>query len=201
MRKSRRPRIKVIDTLVKSSSVFKILNGWSFPKAGSMTFQNILSQIQKHCFHQGILRMDMRGVPAVVQQDGWPPWSTRVQVQSLARHSGRCHGCSLGPLCLGSDPWPRNSICRGAAQKEKKSVHVSIIDLIHEQFRNRSTRGQWTKNGRSSFPLVNEHFSQHPVTFPVPPPRLSLGSRTGHIHRASGGAGHAVLSLKICQPT
>ena len=23
-------------------------------------------------------------------------------------------------LCFGSDPWPRNSMCRGAAKKEKK---------------------------------------------------------------------------------
>ena len=25
-------------------------------------------------------------------------------------------------LCLGSDPWPRNSICHGVAKKEKKIV-------------------------------------------------------------------------------
>ena len=60
------------------------------------------------------------GVPSVAQKDRHL-CNTRTQVQSPASHSGlkdpvlsqrRSH------LWLGSDPWPGNSICCGAAKKE-----------------------------------------------------------------------------------
>ena len=50
---------------------------------------------------------------------------TRMQIRSLARHSGLKHPLLLQlwhrwQLWLRSDPWPGNSAHRGAAKKEKK---------------------------------------------------------------------------------
>ena len=46
--------------------------------------------------------------------------SSRMQVPSLARHSGvkdwHCHSCGVGRNWLESDPWPRNSICHRTAK-------------------------------------------------------------------------------------
>ena len=53
-------------------------------------------------------------------------WECWDEVQSLAWHSGLriwcCHSCKLQlklQVWLGSDPWPRNSICLGVAKKKK----------------------------------------------------------------------------------
>ena len=63
----------------------------------------------------------------MAQQDMQHLCSTRMQVCSLAQCNGlkdlalpqlwhRLH------LWLGSDPWPRNSICHGVAKEEKKDI-------------------------------------------------------------------------------
>ena len=66
------------------------------------------------------------GVSAVAQWDWQHLGSTGMQVQSLARHHGlRIPLLQLQlrwQLQLGSDPWPRNSVCFfGWPKKEKKS--------------------------------------------------------------------------------
>ena len=74
-------------------------------------------------------------VPAVAQQDQRPLGSAGTQVQAPALAHCSC-GLSLGRNCApgpGTDPWPRNSICQGAAKKggEKKErvpVHLKIDD-------------------------------------------------------------------------
>ena len=58
----------------------------------------------------------------MVQWDQWRLWSTGTQVESLAQYSGLRIRCCLSrwQMWLRSDPWPGNSMCRGAAKKEKK---------------------------------------------------------------------------------
>lgn len=53
------------------------------------------------------------------------------EVPSVTQQDGR-HGSQLG---LGSDPWPRNSICRRAAKKEKPNQPSSakLVDLKDEE--------------------------------------------------------------------
>ena len=62
------------------------------------------------------------GVPDVVQWDQWHFWCARRQVQSLAAGWGPGIAVAAAKLQLqlGSDPWPRNSICLEEAKKEKK---------------------------------------------------------------------------------
>ena len=64
------------------------------------------------------------GVPAVVQMDRQHLCSARTRVRCLAWHSGLKELVLLQlwhrlQLQLGSDLWPRNSICHGVAKKEK----------------------------------------------------------------------------------
>ena len=65
------------------------------------------------------------------QQDMQHLCSARKQVRSLAQH-GVLRDLALpqlqcgSQLRLGSDPWPRNSICCGAAKKEKKILPMKL---------------------------------------------------------------------------
>ena len=50
----------------------------------------------------------------------------QTQVGSLAQHSGSgVEDLVLLQLWLGSDPWPRNSICHGVAEKEKRKKEMT----------------------------------------------------------------------------
>ena len=73
----------------------------------------------------GMLHKVHLGVPTVVQRDWWHHWSTGMQVQSLARHSWLkdLELCRL-QLQLGSNPWPRNSICLVRGPLKEKKVHL-----------------------------------------------------------------------------
>ena len=67
----------------------------------------------------------LRGVPAVEQWDWQHLGSTETQVQSPAQHSGLLDPAVpwlwlRSQLWLGSDPWPRNSICHRAAKRKKR---------------------------------------------------------------------------------
>ena len=73
------------------------------------------------------LQIVIGGVPAAGQWDWQCLWSTGMQVRSLAQHSVLriwcCRELQLrSQLCLGSDPWPGNSICCRTIEKEKKKV-------------------------------------------------------------------------------
>ena len=66
----------------------------------------------------------------MAQGDLWHLCPTRMQVWVLARHSGLKDLAFLQLQCrlqlwLGSDPWPRNSICRGMTKKKKKKKRRS----------------------------------------------------------------------------
>ena len=84
-------------------------------------------------------------VPAVVQQDQWHLGSSGMQVPSRAWPCGLeiqhcCNWASwVGDLALlqlrlqmwlGSDPWPRNSMCHRAAKKKKTKIKTKteLID-------------------------------------------------------------------------
>lgn len=61
----------------------------------------------------------------MVQWDQQYLWSTEMQVQSPAQHSGLEAQALLqllfgSQMRLGSDPWPRNSICHTVQPKDKK---------------------------------------------------------------------------------
>ena len=71
----------------------------------------------------------------MVQGDWWHLCGTRTQVRSLARHSGFKDLALLQlqlhrrlQLQLRSDPWPGNSICCGAARKEKKRKKKELTE-------------------------------------------------------------------------
>ena len=65
------------------------------------------------------------GVPTVAQQDQQCLGSARMRVQCLAQW---VKDPAMLQLQLGSDPWPGNSICPGAAKNEKKKkVHYVIL--------------------------------------------------------------------------
>ena len=63
----------------------------------------------------------------MVQWDQQHLWKTRMQVHSLARHSGlrvwHCLSCGIVHNC-GYEPCPGNSICHRAAKKEKKKKNI-----------------------------------------------------------------------------
>ena len=72
-------------------------------------------------------------VPAVAQKDWQCFGSARTQVQSLAHRNGlkdlalpqhRSH------LQLGSDPWPRDSICCDTVKKGKKKKKKMRVSLF-----------------------------------------------------------------------
>ena len=69
--------------------------------------------------------MEERGVPTVMQQDSAVSLQCQDAGSILNSASGlriwhcRSYGCRL-QLQLQSDPWPGNSMCCGAATKEKK---------------------------------------------------------------------------------
>ena len=67
-------------------------------------------------------KFQVKGLPAVVQQDWWHLCSTGTQVQSPSQHSG--FRAERAQLCLRSDPWPGNSICHREANR-KNSTYIS----------------------------------------------------------------------------
>ena len=59
----------------------------------------------------------------------FPLWHNRTYVQFPDQHSRLKHPALLqlwhrSHLQLGSDPWPGNSICRGAVEKGKKNPQI-----------------------------------------------------------------------------
>ena len=66
--------------------------------------------------------------------------NTRMQVQSLAWHSGLKDPAfqqlwHRSQLWLGSDPWPGNCICRGVAKKQGEKVTHFCVHHFHQNCR------------------------------------------------------------------
>ena len=77
----------------------------------------------------------IHGVPAVAQWGSaasWEPWDTG----SMPRLAQWVKDLALQKLWLrmkrlGSDPWPRHSMCHGAAKRKNKIVNHCIVHVSH----------------------------------------------------------------------
>ena len=78
----------------------------------------------------------------MVQQDGLSLWSTRMQVQSPAQHSG----LRRSQLWFS---WPRKSICNRPAKKEKKKTKTNHHKCRRHGLGFRETMGRGKERGRS----------------------------------------------------
>ena len=111
--------------------------------------------------HLFIIKKKLKqGVPAVVRLG--PLWSTGFHVHSPARHS-ELKDPALPQLWLkswlqlGSDPWPRNSICHREAKDERQK---NPKPTKQQQQKKPETRGEGQKKKKkkillSQFPLIN----------------------------------------------
>ena len=108
----------------KTACVFKLLPAL-----------RIIKFINPCQFDRSRVTMFYFGVPTVAQQDRQCLGSTGMQVQSPAQHSGlriqHCRSCGLGLRpWLGSDPWPKNSICCSRAKKRKEKLSCFVLFFV-----------------------------------------------------------------------
>ena len=158
--------------------IFPTLPGWSKFSWNWINFSYARNSVKK-------IR-----VPAVVQRDRWCLWSTGTQIQSPAQHSAlriQCfHRLQLWP---GSDSWPRNSICHGAAE-EKGKGEKKICQEDHESKRDYSFK----KKVLRGIPVVAQWKQIRLVCMSSWVPSLASLSRWGIHHALGCGVGRRLGS-------
>ena len=70
-------------------------------------------------YYKSFIIIRAQGAPALAKWDRWHLCSSRMQVRSIAQHSG-LKDLAFLQQWLKSNPWPGISICHRAAKKEER---------------------------------------------------------------------------------